>query len=376
MYLPDALRPGTASPGGAPPGETCTDNDSGACRAARPAPARSSCDPTTCPPGMVHRYGTNPCTCQTRCDEGTAPTCGGACPPEKPAPTTIWAAVWSDLRWQRSSCDLTTHRRDGLHCYGNRSMYPPDALRRGHGPDLRRRVSAGETAPTTIGLLLWSHLRRQRPLLDPTTCPPGMVCTATGTDPCTCQTRCDEGTAPTCGGACPPGETCTDNDSGACSCGPTCGGNGPSCDPTTCPPGQVCIAMGTEPCACQTETPTATPTRTQTATPSATSTATATRTQTATPSATATRTQTATPSATSTVTATRTQTATPSATPTLVPNGGACSDDSQCASGLCVNGICAPGHGAPVLSSHNELLIAVVLLLAGMWSVWRLARRP
>ena len=167
------------------------------------------------------------------------------------------------------------------------------------------------------------------------TCPAGQVCTATGTDPCTCQTRCDQGRAPTCGGACIPGETCTDNDLGECSCGPTCDGNGPSCDNTTCPPGQVCTATGTEPCSCRTATPTMTPT----------------------------------------FTATPTRTPTATSTPTLVPNGGTCTDDSQCASGICRGGICVLGQSVPVLSGRNELVMAFSLLLAGLWSVWRLARR-
>jgi hypothetical protein len=115
------------------------------------------------------------------------------------------------------------------------------------------------------------------------------------------------------------------------------------------------------------QTPTSTPTHTATAT------------------ATATHTATATSTATETATATATATSTPTASP--VPQGGACSEPSQCGTGNCADGVCCdtacdqplqqcnlPGQAgtcastaaaAPTASSTGLLLMLGVLVGAG-----------
>jgi hypothetical protein len=92
----------------------------------------------------------------------------------------------------------------------------------------------------------------------------------------------------------------------------------------------------------------------------------------------ATRTPSATPTTTPTTTITATPTQTPTATPTNtpVPNGGECMTPSQCASGICINGICqAPTAGVPA-ASPTGLLVGVVVLvgLGGMALLRRLRR--
>lgn len=101
--------------------------------------------------------------------------------------------------------------------------------------------------------------------------------------------------------------------------------------------GQTCGVGGFEYCAVIDgvpvgQTPSSTPTETPTATATATDTATATSTATETATATATETGTATETATATVTST------PTGSP--VPQGGACSEASQCVTGHCADGVC------------------------------------
>ena len=91
--------------------------------------------------------------------------------------------------------------------------------------------------------------------------------------------------------------------------------------------------------------------------------------------ATATASSSATATATATRTATATATPTRTRTPIPIPNGGACMSGSQCASGLCSDGICVPGRGAPVASTQSYILMTVVLLLLGLWSARSFARR-
>jgi len=95
--------------------------------------------------------------------------------------------------------------------------------------------------------------------------------------------------------------------------------------------GQTCGVGGFEYCAVIDgvpvgQTPSSTPTETPTATATATDTATAT--------STATETATATETGTATATATSTPTGSP------VPQGGACSEASQCVTGHCADGVC------------------------------------
>jgi hypothetical protein len=80
-----------------------------------------------------------------------------------------------------------------------------------------------------------------------------------------------------------------------------------------------------------------------------------------------------TPSQTPTETPTGTPTSTPTITPTPtpVPNGGACMTSSQCVSGICVDNICQAQNGAPAVSNHNMVFLALALLLGGLWTVGR-----
>jgi hypothetical protein len=91
---------------------------------------------------------------------------------------------------------------------------------------------------------------------------------------------------------------------------------------------------------------------------------------TATPSATPTTTPTATASGTPPVTATATATA------TKVPNGGECMDPSQCASGICANGMCESATAPVPAASSTGLLVAVAVLigLGGVALLRRLRR--
>ena len=160
-----------------------------------------------------------------------------------------------------------------------------------------------------------------------------------------------------------------------------CGGSGGECcstPPACCPtgtepgcPGLVCDTSvcglvwqgggegGTAGCVGTCVQPTATPTSTATAT--ATSTPTATRTPTATP--------------TSTPTATPTPTPTMTPTPHNLHDNDPCNDSRQCTSALCNGGVCAERNPAPAVSNHTAVFIGAALLLAGLWSVQRLARR-
>jgi hypothetical protein len=80
-----------------------------------------------------------------------------------------------------------------------------------------------------------------------------------------------------------------------------------------------------------------------------------------------------TPSQTPTETPTGTPTSTPTITPTPtpVPNGGGCMTDSQCVSGICIDNICQAQNGAPAVSNHNLVFLALALLLGGLWMVSR-----
>ena len=84
-------------------------------------------------------------------------------------------------------------------------------------------------------------------------------------------------------------------------------------------------------------------------------------------------TPTTTPSASPSITPTRTATATPANTP--VPNGGECMTPSQCASGICTNGICqGPTAGVPATSSSGLLLAVIVLVALGGLALLRRLR--
>ena len=109
------------------------------------------------------------------------------------------------------------------------------------------------------------------------------------------------------------------------------------------------------------------PTNTPTATPTATDTPTATPTPTKTPTATHT------PTATATPTASNTPTVTP--TPHNLPDTDPCNDSRQCASGFCNGKDCVERTTAPVVSSHNVIWLAAGLLVLGLWSMLRVARR-
>ena len=129
-----------------------------------------------------------------------------------------------------------------------------------------------------------------------------------------------------------------------------------------------------------TNTPTFTPTNTPTFTP------------TNTPTFTPTNTPTFTPTSTPTATPTNTPTATPTNTP--VPIGGMCSTPAQCAApGFCVENVCcnAPCTGplqrcnlpdelgscvsaaapAPALTPWGLIATALLLVSAGVWTIWR-----
>lgn len=168
-------------------------------------------------------------------------------------------------------------------------------------------------------------------------CGTGEVCTGSTNNPCSCQTLCG-GTAPMCAGACAPGQVCTGADGSACTCQPLCSGTVPNCQ-DNCPPGEVCTGSTDNPCSCQAAPPTPTPTSTSTPTPTAT------------------------------------PTATQTPTPTLVPLGGSCTVGTQCASTLCNGGVCATLKPAPAVSDRTGLFIGAALLLAGLWSMRRVARR-
>ncbi|MGH3053913.1 MAG: hypothetical protein ACRDL7_02925 [Gaiellaceae bacterium] len=121
--------------------------------------------------------------------------------------------------------------------------------------------------------------------------------------------------------------------------------------------------------------PTVTPTSTATNTPTETPTTTATPTLTPTATQTPTNTPTATSTATTTPTPTNTPTPTPTFTPNHEPDNSPCNDGKQCASGLCNGGVCAAVKPAPAVSDRNAFFVGAALLLAGLWSVRRVARR-
>ena len=77
--------------------------------------------------------------------------------------------------------------------------------------------------------------------------------------------------------------------------------------------------------------------------------------------------------ATPTPTSTPTPTVTP--TPRNLKDGAPCNNSQQCASGLCNGGVCAERKPTPAVSSGIGLFVAAGLLLAGLWSIRRLARR-
>jgi hypothetical protein len=89
------------------------------------------------------------------------------------------------------------------------------------------------------------------------------------------------------------------------------------------------------------------------------------------------------PTTTPTVTPTRTPTVTPTVTPTPTPtptphnlsDGQVCNDSRQCASAFCDGGICVRRNPAPAVSNRTAVFLAAGLLLAGLWSMRRLARR-
>ena len=81
----------------------------------------------------------------------------------------------------------------------------------------------------------------------------------------------------------------------------------------------------------------------------------------------------ATPSPTPTTTPT--PTATPTPTPHNLHDNDPCNDSRQCTSALCNGGVCAERNPAPAVSNHTAAFIGAALLLAGLWSVRRLARR-
>jgi hypothetical protein len=86
---------------------------------------------------------------------------------------------------------------------------------------------------------------------------------------------------------------------------------------------------------------------------------------------------TATPTATATPTSTPTSTPSPTMTPTPhnLQDGVSCNDSRQCSSALCNGGVCAERKPTPAVSNHTAAFIGTVLLLAGVWSVRRVARR-
>ena len=149
---------------------------------------------------------------------------------------------------------------------------------------------------------------------------------------------------------CPAGaQQCFTNADFALDCDHMCGDNGPGCGgfsiESVC--GPSCAVIDGVP------VPTMTPTNTPTNSP----TATATVTPTATPSGTA----------TPTLTPTATQ------TPTLVPEGGMCSDTSQCEPpASCVDGVCtAVTAPAPALSNSGLVLLFGTLIGVAVMGMWR-----
>lgn len=150
--------------------------------------------------------------------------------------------------------------------------------------------------------------------------------------------------------ACDPCQLCLAGSCVGLSCG---GGCSPACDQCQICLASTCLAVAGIPCnagngVCQSEgcvafTPTATPTST--------------------------------PTNTSTPSSTPTPTATPTPTPHNLSNGQVCNDSRQCGSTLCNGGVCAEMNPAPAVSNHTAVLMGAALLLLGLWSVGRVARR-
>lgn len=84
---------------------------------------------------------------------------------------------------------------------------------------------------------------------------------------------------------------------------------------------------------------------------------------------------TATPTSTPTATPTSTPTPTPTPTPHNLKDNDPCNDSRQCTSTLCNGGVCAERNPAPAVSNHIAVFMAAGLLLLGLWSVRRVARR-
>ncbi len=75
-------------------------------------------------------------------------------------------------------------------------------------------------------------------------------------------------------------------------------------------------------------------------------------------------------------TPTATATATPTATATLVPDGGSCSNASECESGFCDGGTCAEVTSpAPAISGTGLYFAAATLVLVGSIATIRRRRR-
>jgi len=92
------------------------------------------------------------------------------------------------------------------------------------------------------------------------------------------------------------------------------------------------------------------------------------------PTRTPSSTPTHTPTVTQTQTATHTQT--PTTTATKVPNGGECMTPSECASGICADGICQGTTAGVPAASPTGLLVGVIVLigLGGIALLRRLRR--
>jgi len=214
------------------------------------------------------------------------------------------------------------------------------------GFSTRYQILAVTSTPTNTPTVTPTSSETPTPTPTPTNTPTQTpTCTSTPTDtltPTPTLTR-----TPTVTASQTPAETSTPSPSGTATHSPT---------PTSTVP-----STGT---ATATPTPTATNSPTATRTPTTSPTVTRTSTPTMTPSATPTRTSTATPTPTST------ETPRPQGTPLV------CSNDTQCPSGLfCVNGVCVRRNNAPAVSNRTGLFVAAGLLLAGLWSVRRRARR-
>lgn len=195
---------------------------------------------------------------------------------------------------------------------------------------------------------------------------------------------CGQAQGPSCGGSCAPGQQCVVNASntslcvcetlGCCELGyqdaiaAAASGSCTNSTASTCPygsmflAGEVCLNNS---CATNTPTPTNTPTNTPTPTD--------------------------TPTETPTATPTNTPTSTPTNTP--VPDGGSCTDPSDCQSGNCVRNVCCdtecnlPGQScaepgsigtctevpapAPAASRGGLLLIVCALIAIGGFAVVR-----